>query len=598
VSLGAPAALWGLLVLPAVLLLYLLRARRQEVAVSSILLWQRAARDLRAQRPLRRLERSLLLALQLLVLALGVVALARPERPLPAGGTLVVVVDTSASMQATDVPPSRFERARQLARAEIRRWSGPVAVVEAGPQARLRQEPAAAGQALEALDRLRPTDGAAAMDQAVALALARLPGAGGGEVVVITDHAGPSLPGVRYHIVGTSDRNSGVVGIAAERLPGATAVVVRVANARQDAVRVMLEVAVDGREVLRREVSVPPRATAAVPLRVVGGRVLTARLATQDDLAVDDTAVAVLPSVLRVVVAGEEDRALLEALAASGAEVVAASRVTAQQVARADVVVLNRLPLSDLPPGRYLLVGTVAPVLPVSVVGEVAGLHVVRWAAAHPVMRYVDLRDVTVFRALALRPTGGEVLAEGEAPLIWAYDGQGIRAVVVAAALDQTDLALHAAFPIFVRNALAWLGGFPPAVRVGDPLTVPVSADAVALTGPDGRSQIVRARGGAVSLVLDRAGLYRLHDGDRVRLLAATAPPEESAISPVFPPPTGQPGRPHAAPASRVADLSPWVLLAALLGALAEWAVYLRTLPRRVTVAGPGPRLRRAEVRR
>ncbi len=596
-SLGAPAALWGLLILPAVLLLYLLRARRQEVVVSSVLLWERAARDLRAHRPLRRLERSLLLALQLLILALGVLALARPQRLLPGAEALVVVVDTSASMQATDVAPSRFEVARQMARREVAGSRGPVAVVAAGPQALLVQGPGPAADALRAVDRLRATDGGSAMDQAVALALARLPGGGSGRVVVITDRAGPALPGVSYRIVGSSDRNVGIAGIFADRLPDGTAVLVRVANAGREAVQVPVEVALQGRTLLRRQVSVPPGGTTVVPLRVTGSGVLTARLAARDALAVDDAAAAVLPPPPQVVVAGEDDPTLVQALAASGADVVTGSEVTAQALARADVVVLTRPPGADLPAGRYLLVGTVAPPLPVSVDGEAVGLQVARWSRSHPLMRYVDLRGVSVSRALALRPAGGEVLAWGEWPLIWAYEGGGIRAVVVAAALDQTDLPLHPAFPIFVRNALAWLAG-PSAVRAGDPLTVPVASDAVTVVGPDGAARTVRARGGMVSLVFERAGLYLLQDGDRMRWVAASAPPEESAIAPVFPAPVAaEAGRSASPAASRAVDLSPVALAAAVLLAVVEWAVYLRTLPRRAA-SGPAMRLRQAGVRR
>src|SRR5438034_774447 len=83
------------------------RARRQDVPISSVLLWQRARQDLLAHMPVRRLERSLLLLLQLLVASLVVLALARPQLALPAasGPATALVMDTSASMQATDVVP-------------------------------------------------------------------------------------------------------------------------------------------------------------------------------------------------------------------------------------------------------------------------------------------------------------------------------------------------------------------------------------------------------------------------------------------------------------------------------------------------------------
>jgi len=85
-TLGLPAALWLLAVLPVIVLLYMLRARRHDVPMSSVLLWQRARQDLLVHLPVRRLERSLLLVLQLLTAAVVVLALARPQVVLPAGG--------------------------------------------------------------------------------------------------------------------------------------------------------------------------------------------------------------------------------------------------------------------------------------------------------------------------------------------------------------------------------------------------------------------------------------------------------------------------------------------------------------------------------
>ena len=38
-TLGVPGALWGLLAIPFMVLLYLLRVRRREQFVSSVLLW-------------------------------------------------------------------------------------------------------------------------------------------------------------------------------------------------------------------------------------------------------------------------------------------------------------------------------------------------------------------------------------------------------------------------------------------------------------------------------------------------------------------------------------------------------------------------------
>ena len=115
----SPLALWlGLLAVP-ILILYMLRLRRREVPVSSILLWLLLLRDQQANVPWQKLERNLLLFLQLLALAALVLALARPAVPVPSlvSGSVVVILDGSASMLAEDRPggESRFEQARAAA---------------------------------------------------------------------------------------------------------------------------------------------------------------------------------------------------------------------------------------------------------------------------------------------------------------------------------------------------------------------------------------------------------------------------------------------------------------------------------------------------
>lgn len=111
---------WGLLasVPIGIVLLYFLKLRREPVEVPSTYLWSRTIEDLHVNSLLQRLRRSLLLFLQLLAVALAAIALLRPGiRGETSGqGRTVFLLDTSASMQATDLDggETRFERARRL----------------------------------------------------------------------------------------------------------------------------------------------------------------------------------------------------------------------------------------------------------------------------------------------------------------------------------------------------------------------------------------------------------------------------------------------------------------------------------------------------
>ena len=129
---------------PLLVLLYFLKLKRREVVVSSTLLWKRAVQDLQVNAPFQRLRRNLLLLLQLLALAAVLVALAGPvlAGSRGPGQRYVLLIDRSASMNATDVTPQPAGRGqgageglRRVAAQRLggclcatgptRRWSSP-----------------------------------------------------------------------------------------------------------------------------------------------------------------------------------------------------------------------------------------------------------------------------------------------------------------------------------------------------------------------------------------------------------------------------------------------------------------------------------------
>src|SRR5215475_8930187 len=108
------AFLFGLTI-PVVVVFYLLKRKRVVKLVSSTLLWQKFLAETQASAPFQKLRRNWLLILQIILLALAVFALSRPyfATKAPNSDLRVLILDASASMQATDETPSRFEKARQ-----------------------------------------------------------------------------------------------------------------------------------------------------------------------------------------------------------------------------------------------------------------------------------------------------------------------------------------------------------------------------------------------------------------------------------------------------------------------------------------------------
>ncbi len=110
-----PWGLLGLIAIPLILLLYILKQKREKLTVSSLVLWQQVLRDMQARTPWQKLRKNLLMFLQLLAALLIVLALAGLALQLFKGDreSVILVMDTSLSMSSADIQPTRLEAAKK-----------------------------------------------------------------------------------------------------------------------------------------------------------------------------------------------------------------------------------------------------------------------------------------------------------------------------------------------------------------------------------------------------------------------------------------------------------------------------------------------------
>ncbi len=598
-SLGAPAALWWLAAIPLVVILYMLRAKREPRVVPSVLLWERATRDLVARLPMRRLERSLLLLLQILAIALIALALARPLLALRGlvGDAVVFVMDTSASMQATDVAPTRFAAAQREAIELLGRLGPrqPVALIAAGIRPRLIAEFTTDRRSLATEVRaLAASDAGAALDEAVALASGLRVDGRPATVHVFADRP-PQDAAARWHRIGAGAPNAGITAARTRRdARGHTLLMVRVEAFGGPPASRAVTVNLEGRTTARREITISPDRPQTV-LFDLGDRsgIATVALSGPDALPADDRAAAAIgqAGLPQVLVAGDPNPVLDAVLAAvPTAGVTRSAGASPARWGRSPLVVLDRVDVQTLPPGAYLLIGTLAANLPVQIEGSASDQTIRTVTATHPVMRLVDLRGVRVAGALALRPQAGSVLAEADVPLVWVYEGRGLRAVVLPFDLLQSDLPVHPGFPVLVANAIGWLAGSPEA-SLGDAPVVPAGEwRRATVIDPAGAQATLEARDGVfVMPAFDRVGVYTLRTGSprgasqrdagwERRWIVGTVAPGESLLS-VSAPEAVRAGAAEAQIAQL--RLTPYLLgLAALLLA-GEWWLWAKTLPRR-----------------
>jgi len=540
VGLIRPAGLALLALAGVVLALHMLRVQRIEQRVPSTWLWRRLVLDPPASQPWRRPPASLLLALQLAVVSLLALAFARPflfsDRAV--GESLVILLDHSASMAATDVEPNRLEQARRAlqVRAEEALSAGArVTVVAFADETEVllagSNDAAAVRRALASV-RVRPVRGR--LNDALGLAGALAEGQAQASILLATDGAldseGMILPDapLEWLPVGSGDNNQSIAAFTVDIRPdGVAEIFVRVANHGRSTVqrRVLIE---DEAALLdARDLSMPLGADAAYVIRLstpVQGA-LTARLAGEDLLAMDDVAYAVPPrgEGARIGLLSSGNRFLETALALLPGVDSLTTREPSEETpfGRIDVIVADGAPPAE-GATPLLLVRPPTSMPGLRVAGQLDMPRPVLTAATHP-LAVPGLAETAILSAVALEldPGWQTVLATEVEGKIWPLLAEGVVAgrpsVVIAFDLRDSDLPLRSAFPLLMAAVLDHLApttavGLPVAAAPGVPLAmrVPPRVTGVEVQEPDGSLGPLEVEQGDLLWLPQDIGIHQL----------------------------------------------------------------------------------------
>ncbi|MEO8228575.1 MAG: VWA domain-containing protein [Chloroflexota bacterium] len=552
----APLALLGLAFIPLVVAFYMLKLHRDDAVVPSTLLWQRLLTDVEANAPWQRLRRSLLLLLQLLLVAILAFLAARPfvERPAGLAGDLVVVIDTSASMGATDVAPNRLEAAKVAVLEALRDLpgGGRVSVIAAAGSARVVSNGTTdLGRVRQAIASLTVSNAPGDLADGLRLASALAARASDAEVLVATDAALASTPDARVDApvrvlrVGRDARNQAIVAVAVRTAPSAVtrSVFISVANLDLESAQRRVELWGDGilleaRDLFleaqsRADVSIDdvPRAVGVVEVRLVAGGATASggngAAVAPDRLAADDQAWAIVPPdrLRRVLLVSDGDPYLHTALSYLPSSelyaVTPAEYGSATHPELFDLVIFEGKVPAELPKTAILAIAPAAT----SPLGEVSGTLKQPGIGSpdpdEPLLRYVDLSTVHVAEASRMTlPEWARMVIPGPSgsPLLYAGKRAGLPAAVLAFEPRRSDLPLQVAFPLLISNLAGELlggsAGPEAAVAPGTPVSLPLpnGASGLRISRPDGTTaDVLPATLGALSVTVDatdQLGVY------------------------------------------------------------------------------------------
>jgi Ca-activated chloride channel family protein len=539
----APLAFVFAATIPIVVLFYLLKRKRTVKLVSSTLLWQKFLAETQASAPFQRLRKNWLLILQIILLTLAVLALTRPffaTKAKPAE-LRVVILDTSASMQATDETPSRFEKAR----AEALKWvdglkeHDQMVVLQAGANTEVKQSATSEKAALRrALQACTPSDSPTRLVPALRMAESLVRDRRNAEIHLFSDGAVPELDEfenkalpLTYHRVGKDSKNLGITALDARanpENPGQRAIYVSVANFASNSQPTELELLLDDRLLESRPLTVPAGETSPQVFLAAQTRdgVFTVRLTGKDDLTADNQAsiVSLLPKPIKVLMLTRGNRLLEKALRAVPNVDLATVADSNDAAAAFDFVVLDDVVPSVWPKGNVLAIHVVNTNW-LEGVSHVEGPPIVDWKSAHPLLRYASFDNVQVMQSFTAKvPSWAVSLVDApQAPLILAGELGRQRIIWIGFDTLESNWPLRVSFPIFVANAVEWLNpanakGGQLLVKAGEPfrLSLATPQKSAEVTLPGGATRTLTLDPNSTELVFgdtSRQGVYRLRIG-------------------------------------------------------------------------------------
>ncbi len=603
--------------------LYILRLRRRTFAVPFAALWQRVLFERQAESLFSQLKRLLSLLLQLAILAMLVLALRdpRPQAHFVKGRNIVLLLDASASMQSTDVKPSRLELARTKATDVIRAMSDldhallvqmDAVITPLGPRSADRAE----------LERMlmnyAPTDTRADLPRGLQFAADAVSGLDQAEIIVVSDGALGDLgeaakvklsgATLRYLPVGTSNRNFGITQFAVRRYPLDKAryeVMLEVTNTSPEPGEVELRLLGDGFlvDVTKLRLAAGERLPRFYPNLSGANQRLEASIAptgnTVDDLPADNKAFALLPErhrakVLNVTTGNRYLEAALLLDEYLEVTEVTPLKYVSIDTSKFDAVIFDSVTPAEAPKTHALYLDPRGDGSPVKVGKEVDQPELEKVDRKHPIARFTALEDVKIAKAHALLPQVGDKVVgqSGGKPLLVAGERQRHKFAALGFDVRESDFALCVAWPLFVLSTINWFTGEDEQylssyqtgqvwrVRTGDG----AGKNSAFVKLPDGKNESVPIHEGRAVILGRRAGFYQLTvEGNPPVAFAASLSDEvESKIEPSAALVLGTATASSVSTTVATAKQSAWVILLLLVVALSalEWATYHR----RVTV--------------
>jgi len=469
--------------IPILIIIHTLKPKPRQVDVTNLFLWNQVLKESGHQLSFERLKRNLPLFLQILIVILVALALAKPSWTYLAAkkGNMILVIDASASMKTRSGSGIRFDLARQkaLQLIEKREPGQKIMIVEAGKKPVLKTGFIDnSSQAQKLIKELQPSDAAAHLESAIYLALSFVDPAKEDLLYLISDGAGQDFsasvknhPKIRTIVISGGEHNVAITKFEFRQQidhSDSYEFMLEIKNFDLAPVEFSIRLTID-RAVLFENVirfDAQEKKMLIIPYSGLISGVARATLEIDDDLTVDNRAYLSLNAAkeIWVLLVSKGNHFLEKLLAAypnfkvnSVKEIIPSS--WPQQTARHDIVIVDRMDFPETDRGNFLLIDAYSPSIPLIKTGRVRLPEILTWDRKSPLMANVNLSGLIVEEAATLQadPQLQPVVASARTGLMYTFEENGLRGVLIGFDFTRSDLPLKVAFPVMMSNIFNWL---------------------------------------------------------------------------------------------------------------------------------------------
>ena len=535
--------LFGLVV--PIVLLYILKLRRRREPVSTLMFWDELFREKQTTSLFERLKHLLSLLLQLLFLALLVLAVARPQFTFitKSARQIILIIDHSASMNAVADPEnsnpaanSRLAIAKQRALRAVDglRFTDEMMVMGCHTRPTIHSTFTDHQKSLrQAIESIQPTDVKTDLEPALDLAYAVAQTKPNPEIIILSDFQFVSEnlrsqlqnphENVKCHLLQIGETGDNV-GITQFRVRKSLAnafdyqTLLTVLNTSEAEKQFSVELYFNEDLFDVRPYTLAPgesKSEIFSNFAFEGGK-LKAALDITDALHSDNVAYAALPKRERtsVLLVTPENPFLEKALSVDeklNFTVITPEEYPSRSENRYAVVIFDRYSPPTLGNGNYMFIYPpkasnipdtveINPAITWKIGAQLEMPIITEWEPTHPILHHVHLEHVQIGEAYQVTPPPkAQVLARSfDAPVLFVDTTSNRKIVFAAINILESDLPLRIAFPVIIANTIQWFqqdsGIQEYHLHTGEVLKSPIeeigekSPKNITVTGPENSS--------------------------------------------------------------------------------------------------------------